>query len=1197
MNDDERYARLTEQFRDGIQHIKGIDNLLNEAVTRSVLIEPILEALGYPPLYRLPEYNERRNTPDETCYLRQVDANPGDAAIILEAKQYGTPFDSGSPGAARYSSPDRQIQRYLQQHIASGPNTIGVLTDGVRWRIYERTGDADNPDIKFLVEHNFQPLEDADQSSLPNLEAQIKREITDLFNRLARERIEYRTVRRLLARDFNLADRLFEAISQNSEPQDILSNLLNEPDAITQSNLSEDATLQGIRKDAHDNDWEAYAYAKSVPVETDNPALLEGFEPRAVIAAVRYDDHSSGLSRPDVALCARVFASADESRTAIVFAYTLAPDGSIEARLAVSTANQVNMTVTFDPKLPSPSARLAINELLQTLQGSTKSLPANKLLTPLEVAPLRQRFYREIAQWTGNLQQGKDLSERQAILRHLIRVIFTWILKEEGIIPPELFEQAFISVNCDDANKYHNDVLRFLFHERLNKPRGVRGTHHITAIDKAMSLVPFLNGSVFAEHADDDRLDIPASQYWNTDTDNPGLFTILSRYHWTMDEHRPGESEQTLDPELLSNLFEQLIAPTEEGTIPPRQPKGTYYTPADVADEMVKDALTAAVKDYAPPDVTEAHLLDLFGAAEASMPKLTDKQRDKLVNRIKSLRIFDPAVGSGEFLFSMLIALQRALKELEPDKHNPVTDIIKQQLAGQDIHPLAVQITRLRLFIAIIAARKNTLSNDEPLPNLEARIVCADTLETFADPQWRPDRPGRLDTADPELIQALTDLAANRSLWFAAHTEQDKQYMLSQDAAQRDHLKLLLQNKGELASPELIGFAESPLYNINPTPARTDARLLFYENPWRGFDIVIGNPPYEALNKSMTPDEINAMKSDKRYQTTNVGDLYSLFCETALALAKPEGGVVTMVVPLSIAFGRKQRTLRRAFEHCCSEINLRHYDNIPDTIFNGTPTLKTWKNRQRASIFTVILNDGIPVIESTGLQGWPAAERAECLQQRQTTGLTTLSSSVDSRVAGQWLRIPTREVGDMVEAVAAQSRSVMSFQYKASDEDATQGELLSFPKTAYQFIGVIPAGTIAPRRETTIRVKDKDTLRLIMATLNGHVGYAWWWMVGDGFHVKPIADHGTLTIPNIWVENPRAAVDMGQKLIDAIPDCITEKLNAGTLWQNVNFHLKPDLIEELDRLHLEALGFTGAKQDKLLKQLRIMRSSSSWNYD
>ena len=1170
-------------LREGLRQIENRGTLLNEATTLDLLIKPTLEALGYPPAYRIPEHGWQGNRLDDSCYLRPVTSSPGHAAIIIEAKQYGTDFDKNPAGQSSASSPDRQIQRYLKQHSASGPNTLGVLTDGAKWRIYQRTGNPVNPDIELLSEHNFQTMANTEQAALLDMLPTIREELTELVNRLSRESIGYRTTGPLIAvPPVSLADRLFAAIAENLSPEHIIRQLLNEPDAVTQSNLEEDVILQGVRKDAHDSDYADYAYTKGIPIQSDNPALLGN---RVVIAAVKYRyQPNRGLSRPDVALGARTFASADLSRVAILFAYTAGPDGAMEARLAVAAAGQVNMTADFDPTLPSPSARATTEQMLRLLHQPGDSLTADKLMAPLEAAPLRQQFYREVAQWTGR---------RQAVLRHLVRVMFAWILKEENIIPPELFERAFVAANLSNADSYHREILRFLFHQRLNVPGDVRAGHPNTTVDGAMELVPFLNGSLFAEHSDDDELDIPAGEYWSADENQPGLFTIFSRYHWTMDEHRPGESEQTLDPELLSNLFERLITPTEEGTEPPlRQPQGTYYTPADVADEMVKDALAAAVRDYAPASVTDSQLLQLFGDADEPLPKLTNTQKSRLTQRIKELRIFDPSVGSGEFLFSTLLALQRALGKLEPDTANHAAEIIRRQFSGQDINPLAVQITRLRLFIAITAGRRNT-PGDEPLPNLEARIVCADTLETVADPQWRPDRLGQLGTDDPELIQALTAVAENRANWFDAHTENTKQELLQQDAELRDRLRLLLQQKGELASPELIRFAESPLYNLNPIPARTDARLLFYENPWRGFDVVIGNPPYEALSKSMDKATVNGLKANKRYQCTNVGDLYALFCETALALANPDGGIVTLVVPLSIAFGQQQRLVRRAFESRCGGINLRHYDNIPDTIFNGTPVLKTWKNRQRATIISGILGNETSIIRSTGLQGWLTAERAECLAQRRITALPKLGSGVDSRVASQWLRIPTPEVARLVEAISSQERAVMSYAYKGEEADLSDGEFLAFPQTAYQFIGVIPSGTVSPRRETVLRVKDKDILRLLMATLNGHVGYAWWWVVGDGFDMKPIADHGTLTVPNIWSKNLEQAIELGQRLIDAIPECLTEKKNSGTTWQNVNFHLKPDLIAELDRLHIAALGLD---EEPLLTHLRIMRSSSSWNY-
>ena len=63
---------------------------------------------------------------------------------------------------------------------------------------------------------------------------------------------------------------------------------------------------------------------------------------------------------------------------------------------------------------------------------------------------------------------------------------------------------------------------------------------------------------------------------------------------------------------MLSNLFENLIAATELWQqYPDRMPAGTYYTPADVAIEMVKDALAAAVRPSVPPRMTGAHLARL----------------------------------------------------------------------------------------------------------------------------------------------------------------------------------------------------------------------------------------------------------------------------------------------------------------------------------------------------------------------------------------------------------------------------------------------------------------------------------------------------------------------------------------------------------------------------------------------------------
>ena len=329
------------------------------------------------------------------------------------------------------------------------------------------------------------------------------------------------------------------------------------------------------------------------------------------------------------------------------------------------------------------------------------------------------------------------------------------------------------------------------------------------------------------------------------------------------------------------------------------------------------------------------------------------------------------------------------------------------------------------------------------------------------------------------------------------------------------------------------------------------------------------------------------LTDEKRYRTTGGGDLYNLFCETALALAKPDGGVVTLIVPLSIAFGRNKQTLRNIFNQRSKTISLRHYDNNPGRTFTDSPTVRDIRNNQRITIVTVVLgNVQSPAIISMGLQRWQTHERELCIQQRPTTELLKLDSGVNTSITDQWARIPTKEIAGMVRAIATQKNTIGS--YIAKD-----GQTIAFPKTARYFISSLPLGTVSPRSESLFTLANENHLRLAMAALNGHVAYGWWRVYGDGFHLNAY-ELTTITIPDAWAENPQSAIALGQRLIDAMPDCITRHPREGVDWLNVDFHTyAPALVEELDRAHITALGLP---VEPLLTHLRIMRSSSSWNY-
>ena len=115
----------------------------------------------------------------------------------------------------------------------------------------------------------------------------------------------------------------------------------------------------------------------------------------------------------------------------------------------------------------------------------------------------------------------------------------------------------------------------FMFHERLNVPEIDRVNHSVPQVEDVLDTVPFLNGSLFAVHSGDSDLDLSFDDYFGVQPERPGLFTVMSRYDWTTDEHTPGESDQTIDPEMLSNLFENLFAASESGDVAlTRMPKG-----------------------------------------------------------------------------------------------------------------------------------------------------------------------------------------------------------------------------------------------------------------------------------------------------------------------------------------------------------------------------------------------------------------------------------------------------------------------------------------------------------------------------------------------------------------------------------------------------------------------------------------------
>lgn len=182
--------------------------------------------------------------------------------------------------------------------------------------------------------------------------------------------------------------------------------------------------------------------------------------------------------------------------------------------------------------------------------------------------------------------------------------------------------------------------------------------------------------------------------------DVAGLIDLFERYKFTVEENTPLEEEAALDPELLGKVFENLLASYNEDTrTTARNKSGSFYTPREVVDFMVDEALVAWLLPKLPGelDLKRARApglaLDRPGELDVSSAEHTPSasartddetrlrallsfasrshdfspaQVDALIAAIESCKAIDPAVGSGAFPLGLLQKLVHVLDVLDP---------------------------------------------------------------------------------------------------------------------------------------------------------------------------------------------------------------------------------------------------------------------------------------------------------------------------------------------------------------------------------------------------------------------------------------------------------------------------------------------------------------------------------------------------
>jgi len=288
-----------------------------------------------------------------------------------------------------------------------------------------------------------------------------------------------------------------------------------------------------------------------------------------------------------------------------------------------------------------------------------------------------------------------------------------------------------------------------------------------------------------------------------------GLIHILEGYKFTIVENTPIDQEIALDPELLGQVFENLLASyNPETKTTARKQTGSFYTPRPIVDYMVDESLKAhlsqALQRHASMSEEDANtgLEILFTYTERDQP-FTPTEVSVLIRAIDTCKILDPACGSGAFPMGALQKLVYILSKLDRDNVRwkqtqldkldsaPMREslerdfedndddygrklyLIENCLYGVDIQSIATQVSKLRFFISLIVDQSVDRSKENfgvrPLPNLETKFVTADTLISIE----RPDSQTELfeTTAVSDLQQQLKRV---RHALFSAKTPRTK---------------------------------------------------------------------------------------------------------------------------------------------------------------------------------------------------------------------------------------------------------------------------------------------------------------------------------------------------------------------------------------------------------------------------------------
>lgn len=490
------------------------------------------------------------------------------------------------------------------------------------------------------------------------------------------------------------------------------------------------------------------------------------------------------------------------------------------------------------------------------------------------------------------------------------QIVFLYFLQKKGWLGvardkawgtgPKNFMRRLFDKTISDYGNFFNDILEPLFYEALAIDRG-----EVSLYSRFNCKIPFLNGGLFE----------PINGYNWEETDillkNETFGEILDTldlYNFTVREDEPLEKEVAVDPEMLGKVFENLLE------VKDRKSKGAYYTPREIVHYMCQQSLISYLdsalnsgssgfelmtspqsvlfgQDELPPADDQLELMAKTGAPSIprqdielfirqgdfgiqndlakeqgtksyvyKLPETIRLNAGRIDKTLSDIKICDPAIGSGAFPVGMLHEIVRARvtltvyldNEAERTAYNFKRHAIQESIYGVDIDPGAVDIAKLRLWLSLVVDEED-FRTIKPLPNLDYKIVCGNTLDGF------PFQSSGLQELEELKFKFFEETAPTR----------------------KKELKTKIDEKLEAA---FAASAKSIGYQVT-----FDVKMMFSEvfHANKGFDVVIANPPYVRQEgiKEIKP----MLKKQFGSFFSGTADLYTYFYKRGIEILRPSG--------------------------------------------------------------------------------------------------------------------------------------------------------------------------------------------------------------------------------------------------------------------------------------------------------------------